>query len=128
MSNESGSWEIYVRAFPGPGGKWQVSTAGGLNPKWSRTSNELFYSAPDNKIMVAPYTVSGESFIPGKPQLWSPGQVTDRLGMVNFDVHPDGKRVAVLKTPIGSEDLPAIKFSFVFNFFDELRQKVPSGR
>jgi len=78
--------------------------------------------------MVAPYTVSGESFIPGKPQLWSPGQVTDRLGMVNFDVHPDGKRVAVLKTPIGSEDLPAIKFSFVFNFFDELRQKVPSGR
>jgi|SRR5579859_4689108 len=128
MSSESGSSQVYVRAFPGPGGKWQVSTAGGLNPKWSRTNKELFYSAPDNKIMVSPYTVSGESFSPGTPQSWSPGQFTDRLGTVNFDVHPDGKRVAVLKTPMGSEELPAGKLSFVFNFFDELRQKVPSAR
>lgn len=127
MSNESGSFEVYVRAFPGPGGKWQVSTGGGFAPKWSRTSKELFYSV-DNKIMVAPYTVSGESFSPGKPQLWSPGQFTDRLGAVNFDVHPDGKLVAVLKIPTASGDLPASKFSFVFNFFDELRQKVPSGQ
>jgi hypothetical protein len=44
------------------------------------------------------------------------------------DVTPDGKRIAVLKTPIGSSDLPASKFSFVFNFFDELQQKVPSGQ
>ncbi len=128
MSNESGNWEVYVRAFPGAGGKWQISIAGGLNPKWSRGSKELFYSTPDNKIMVAPYTVSGQSFNPGQPQLWSSGQFTERLGMLNFDVHPDGKRVAVLKTPVGREELPPSKFAIVFNFFDELRHKVPSQK
>lgn len=128
MSNEGGEWDIYVRAFATSGGKWQVSTAGGLNPKWSRTGRELFYSTPDNRVMVVPYTASGESFSPGRPQLWSSGQFTDRLGMVNYDVHPDGKRVAVLKTPIGSEDVSPSKFAFIFNFFDELRQKVPSGK
>ena len=128
MSNENGHFDVYVRPFEGSGGKWQVSTAGGLNPKWSRTGKELFYSTPDNRVMVAPYTVSGESFSAGQPQLWSPGQFTDRLGLVNYDVHPDGKRVVVLKTPIGSEDVSPSKFAFVFNFFDELRQKVPSGK
>lgn len=127
MSNESGSFEIYVRAFAGPGGKWQVSNGGGSDPKWSRSSKELFYSV-DNKIMVASYTLSGESFSPGKPQLWSPGQFTDRLGAVNFDLHPDGKRVAVLKAPTDNADLPGRKFAFIFNFFDELRQRVPPVR
>ena len=128
MSNESGQWEVYVRAFAASGGKWQVSTAGGLNPKWSRTGKELFFSTPDNRVMVVPYTVSGDSFSPGRPQLWSSGQFTDRLGMVNYDVYPDGKRVAVLKTPIGTEDVSPSKFAFVFNFFEELRQKVPTEK
>jgi hypothetical protein len=42
------------------------------------TSKELFYLI-DNKIMVVTYTASGDSFRAGKPQLWSPGQFTDRL-------------------------------------------------
>jgi serine/threonine-protein kinase len=127
-SFESGEFEIYMRPFPGPGGKWQISTSGGRYPKWSHTSKELFYRTLDSKIMVAPYSVSGESFIPGKPQLWSPGQFTERLGSVNFDVHPDGKRVLVLKAPASKEDSAASKFTFVFNFFDELRRKAPSPR
>src|SRR4029077_14041200 len=35
-SNESGHFEVYVRSFPGPGGKWQISTNGGNGPVWSR--------------------------------------------------------------------------------------------
>jgi eukaryotic-like serine/threonine-protein kinase len=127
FSNESGNWEIYVRAFPGPGSKWQVSTGGGLNPKWSLTSKELFYSSPDNRIMVVPYTVAGESFSPGKPHLWSPGQFTDRLGMLNYDVHPDGKRVAVLKTPIGSEDPSPSRFAFVLTSLMNFDRKFRLG-
>jgi hypothetical protein len=48
-SNESGNTEVYVRSFPSPGGKWQVSTGGGGFPKWSRSSKELFYrtAVPD---------------------------------------------------------------------------------
>jgi Tol biopolymer transport system component len=128
-SNESASYEVYVRQFPGPGGKWQISTGGGLYPKWSRNGKELFYGTADNKIMVVTYTASGDSFHSDKPQLWSPGQFTDRgFGFYNFDLHPDGKRFAVLKVP-GTEQTPAAnKVTFIFNFFDELRRRVPAGK
>jgi eukaryotic-like serine/threonine-protein kinase len=128
MSNESGGYEVYVRPFPGPGGKWLVSSGGGYLPKWSRNGKELFYRTLDSKIMVVTYTTSGDSFHAEKPQLWSPGQFTE-LGIFtyNFDLHPDGKRFAVLKAP-GAEQAAAVnKVSFIFNFFDELRRKLPPG-
>ena len=53
-SNESGRYEIYVQPFPGPGGKWQVSTNGGTAPVWRRDGKELFYVAPDRKLMAVP--------------------------------------------------------------------------
>ena len=94
---------MYVRSFPGPGGKWQVSTGSanyGNYPKWSRNGKELFYRTQDSKIMVVTYTASGDSFDTDKPRLWSPAQFTDRgPGIDNFDLHPDGKRFAVLKAP-----------------------------
>ena len=128
-SNESGSNEVYVRPFPGPGGKWQISTGGGVFPMWSRNGKELFYRTTDSKIMVVSYTASVDSFHADKPQLWSPGQFTGRgLGNYNFDLHPDGKRFAVLKAP-GAEQTPAVnKVSFIFNFFDEIRRKLPPGK
>jgi Tol biopolymer transport system component len=128
-SNESGSYEVYVRPFPGPGGKWQISTGGGVLPRWSRNGRELFYRAPDNKIMVVTYIASGDSFHAGKPELWSPGQFS-LLGAFtySFDLHPDGKHFAVLKAPGTEQNAPANKVSFVFNFFDELRSKVPTGK
>ncbi|HEV2349036.1 MAG TPA: protein kinase [Terriglobia bacterium] len=128
-SNESGPGEIYVRPFPGPGGKWQVSTGGGVMPEWSRNGKELFYRTNDSKIMVVSYTSSGDSFHADKPRLWSPSQFTDRSVMKNFSLHPDGKRFAVLKAGKGDTTPPPInKASFIFNFFDELRRKVPAGK
>jgi Tol biopolymer transport system component len=52
-SNESGASEVYVRKFPDTGGKWQVSTRGGAQPRWRRDGRELFYLAPDGKLMAA---------------------------------------------------------------------------
>jgi len=129
ISNESGSYEVYVRPFPGQGGKWQISTGGGLYPKWSRNGKELFYRTTDSKITVVTYTASGDSFHADKPRLWSPGQFTDLgLGNYDFDLHPDGKRFAVLKAP-GTEQASLVnKVSFVFNFFDEIRRKLPPGK
>jgi Tol biopolymer transport system component len=128
-SDESGLMQVYVRPFPGPGGKWQISTSSGAYPKWSRNGKELFYRTPDSKIMVVTYTASGDSFRADKPQLWSPGQFTDRgADVYNFDLHPDGKRFAVLKAP-GTEQAAALnKVSFIFNFFDEIRRKLPPGK
>jgi len=126
MSNESGSDEVYVRPFPGPGGKWQISAAGGTFPKWSRNGTELFYRTQDSTIMVATYTASGDSFRADRPQLWSPGQFADLgAGTYAFDLHPDGKRFAVLKA-LGTEQAAAVnKVNLIFNFLEELRSKLP---
>ncbi len=130
QSNESGPMEVYVRPFPGPGGKWQISTGGGTTPEWSRNGKELFFTTVNrDKIMVATYTASGESFRADKPRLWSPGQFTTRGTTLNYALHPDGKRFAVLKAGNGETAPPPInKVSFIFNFFDELRRKVPTGK
>src|SRR5262249_16444061 len=51
-STESGTDEIYVRPFPGPGGHWQISTGGGQFPMWSRNGRELFFENTSSQIMV----------------------------------------------------------------------------
>jgi Tol biopolymer transport system component/predicted Ser/Thr protein kinase len=129
QSNESGPMEVYVRPFPGTGGKRQISTDGGWFPEWSRNGKELYFTTLNrDKIMVATYTSSGESFRADKPRLWSPGQFTNRGTSLNYGLHPDGKRIAVLKAGNGETAPPPInKASFIFNFFDELRRKVPGG-
>ena len=53
QSEESGRSEVYVTAFPSAAGKWQISTAGGAFPRWRRDGKEIFYLAPDNKMMRA---------------------------------------------------------------------------
>jgi hypothetical protein len=70
-SDESGAFQIYVRAFPDKGGKWQVSNTGGEFPEWSRDGRELFFRSLDNQIMVASYSVKGDSFVAEKSKLWS---------------------------------------------------------
>ena len=72
-SNESGRNEVYIRAFPspssGPGGKWQVSNSGGIEPHWSRTGHDLVYRSGD-QILAASYTVKGDTFVAEKPRVW----------------------------------------------------------
>jgi serine/threonine protein kinase/Tol biopolymer transport system component len=61
-SNQSGSRdEVYVVPFPEAGGKWQVSTEGGSQPRWRRDGKELFYVAADAKLMAVPISVAPQS-------------------------------------------------------------------
>jgi eukaryotic-like serine/threonine-protein kinase len=128
-SNESGRNEVYVRPFPGPGGKWQISTGGGTYPTWSRTRHELFYCL-NGQIMVAPFAVEGDSFRAEKPRRWSDGRYLERAGNRGFDVHPDGDRVALALAPAVQtpSDLKQDKVVFIFNFFDELRRIAPTTK
>ncbi len=127
MSDESGRPEVYVRPFPGPGGKWQISTTGGEMPTWSENGGELFYRTADSRIMVVTYLIEGDSFRAGRPRLWSEGQFTDRGVARNFDLHPDGKRFAVLKATEESEQTRLTQVIFVLNWFDEVRRRVASA-
>ena len=125
-SEESGSLELYVQPFPGPGGKWQVSTGGGLHARWSRDGKELLYRTYENQIMVAGYSASKDTFQAARPRLWSPGRFTERHANYNFDMYPDGRRAAVLKASGSGETEPANRVRLVLNFFDDLRRKVPA--
>ena len=126
-SNESGRYEVYVRPFPGPGGKWQISTGGGRFPSWSPNGKELFYRTLDSRIMVVTYSVEGDSFRAGRPRPWSEGQFTERGSPQNFDLHPDGKRFAVLKAPEDSEQTGPTHVKLILNWFDEVRRRVASA-
>ena len=127
QSNESGRFEVYVRPFPGPGGKWQISTDGGLNAIWSRTRHELLYAGLDNRLMVASYTVEGDSFRSEKPRVWSERRFMPRPRLRSFDLHTDGERVVLAAAPENAGVVKQDKVVFVFNFFDELRRLAPPG-
>ena len=127
-----GATEVFVRAFPQPasgsGGKWQISTGGGTTPLWSRTAPELLYQSGD-QIMVASYTVSGDTLVPGKPRVRVPKLGASAMGNSSvWDLAPDGKRVAVV-TPESAEAFKQEhEVVFLENFFDELRRRAPLGK
>jgi Tol biopolymer transport system component len=129
-SNESGTDEVYVRVYPGPGGKWQVSSGGGQYPVWSSKARELFYLNYDRRIMVVPYKVSGEALVPEKPRVWADQQISDILRpSPNFDIAPDGKRFIVLLHPnLIDEQRNSPKLTILLNFTDELRRRLLAGK
>ena len=79
-SDKSGRDEVYVRAFIPPsasgspiaGAEWPVSTAGGLQPEWRNDGKELYYRAPDGKLMAVDVTL-GPAFHAGTPSALFPG-------------------------------------------------------
>jgi Tol biopolymer transport system component/predicted Ser/Thr protein kinase len=130
-SDESGAYQVYVRAFPDKGGKWQISNSGGVYPIWSRNGRELFFRSDDNRIMVANYTVKGDSFAAAKPRLWSDKKLADFgvVGTSNYDLAPDGKRIAAIMPAEEQEDQKAQNHViFLENLFDELRRRAPTGK
>jgi serine/threonine-protein kinase len=131
LSNESGKYEVYVRAFPDKGGKWQISNAGGVYPVWSGNGHELFFRGDDNRIMVATYAAKADSFVPDKPRVWSDKRLADLglIGTSNYDLAPDGKRIAALmpvETPEAQQTQSHV--IFLMNFGDELQRKVPVSK
>jgi Tol biopolymer transport system component len=65
-TNESGRFEIVVQPFPSLTGKWQVSTSGGIQPRWSPDGKELYFVSPDNRLMAVSI-ISGATFAAATP-------------------------------------------------------------
>src|SRR5262245_54907046 len=129
-SEESGSTQVYVRPFPGPGGLHQVSSEGGTFPSWSRTKPELFYRATAaGLIMLASYTSAGDSFVVDKPRVWSSAPTLPRPRLRPYALHPDGERVVVAApSQVPGATARQDKVVFVFNFFDELLRRAPASK
>jgi serine/threonine-protein kinase len=130
ISDESGAYQVYVRAFPDKGGKWQISNEGARFPVWSGNGHELFFRTQDNRIMVATYAAKADSFVPDKPRVWSDRQLANLGNFVgNYDLAPDGKRIAAL-IPVETAEAQQTQNHVIFlmNFADELQRKVPVGK
>ena len=125
QSNDSGQRDdIYVRPFPasssGQGGKWVISTNGGSDPHWSHAGRELLYKGPEG-MMSAAYSVKDGMFVAEKPRVWRAN-----FSGADFDLAPDGKRLAVVVPTEAVQ--PEQEAVFIENFFDELRRRVPVGK
>ena len=87
------SGQLYVKAFPGPGARISVSSAGGSDPRWRGDGQELFYIAGDLTIMSARVRESAGEFhvLSSQPLFRLPLAVNER----NYDVTRDGNRFLV---------------------------------
>jgi Tol biopolymer transport system component len=126
ISNESGRYEIYVQPYPGPGGKWQISTEGGTEPAWNHNGRELFYRSGDK--MMAVDIVAQPSFAAGKPRMLFQGPYErSPATSPNYDVSPDGQRFLMLKPANTGESAPT-QINVVLNWFEELKRRVPPAK
>jgi Tol biopolymer transport system component/tRNA A-37 threonylcarbamoyl transferase component Bud32 len=107
-SNETGRSEIYVTAFPGPGAKRQISTSGGLEPRWRADGKEIFYIALDQKLMAAEVIIKKGEIQTGEVRPLFGPMLTG--GGFQYDVSADGQRVlAVTPRSSGSEPLTIVQ-------------------
>jgi hypothetical protein len=85
----------------------------------------LFFLGGDDRIMVASYTITADSFAAGVPRPWSPVQVLRDAVRQNFDVSPDGTRVVMYPRPTQDKPEGTLHANFLLNFFDEVRRRIP---
>jgi serine/threonine protein kinase len=94
VSDESGSAQVYLAPFPGPGGKREVSRNGGTDPRWRGDGKEIFFLAADKKLMAADVNQNGDNLEIGNAQPLFQARPTTAPG-THYDVTRDGKRYLV---------------------------------
>ena len=114
-SDESGRREVYVRPFPEPGGRWQVSTGGGTEPVWAWSGKELFYRNGDEmwSVLIA----TEPTFSLGKPVLLFEGAFARGGPIAAYDVTSDDQRFVMIRT---EEAESADRIHVVLNWLQEL--------
>jgi serine/threonine-protein kinase len=118
VSNESGRNEVYVQPYPGPGGKWPISTDGGTEPAWSPDGKELFYRRDDQLLAVPVQT--RPDFSSGTPKALFEGPYEIVEGARNYDPMPDGRRFVMIRSD--GAHVPQ-RFYVVSRWFDELNTR-----
>jgi Tol biopolymer transport system component len=118
QSNESGRREVYITAFPGGGAKWQVSSEGGIAPKWRRDGKELFFLDGSDKMIAVDVNTSG-----GAVQLGTPHVLFQAPGIQRdfgpYDVTADGKKFIINSGNLKEGTEP---MTLVLNWPEELKK------
>ncbi len=121
LSNESGRYEVYVRALDGSGGRVQISTNGAIEPLWSPTGRELFYRA-DQKIIAARITWQGGTAHVEREALFDDIYPSNASAHVTYSVMPDGNRFVFVQST-GSGPATIV----VLNWFEEVRRRMAAA-
>ena len=138
-SGAPGSLQVFVRPFANGKiageGVWQISSAGGAYPVWSRApgARQLLYLTPEGRVIVVDYTVEGNTFNHSKPRLWTEKLIRTAVGGTAFgrgfpffDLTPDGKRIIAFEQEEQSkEPRTNLHVTMLLNWFDELRRRLP---
>jgi serine/threonine-protein kinase len=125
QSYESGGYEVYVQAFPDGHGKRQISYGRGSYPAWSHNRRDLFFLS-NGVIMAASYQARGDSFVAEAPRVWFAKRISPFGSTKSYDPAPDGKSIVAL-VPADTSEEPHDRLTFLLNFFDELRRRVPAN-
>jgi dipeptidyl aminopeptidase/acylaminoacyl peptidase len=123
VSNESGRYDVWVQAYPGPGGKSLISTEGGNEPAWNPNGRELFYRNGD-KMMAVDVTTE-LTFSAGKPRLLFERHYLPAASTIPaYDVSHDGQRFLMVED--GEPETPITQINIVLNWAEELKRLVPT--
>ncbi len=120
-SDESGRPQVYVRPFPGLDGRWQISDAGGMSPRWSPDGRELFYRYESSLVAVQVATDAGR-FHAGRPQVVF-DDVPQATLRGNYDVFD---RSRFLMVEPAERAAVASGVTVVVDWLDDVRRRVPS--
>jgi serine/threonine-protein kinase len=125
-SDESGREEVYVRAFPAPGMKQQVSSEGGIEPLWARNGKQLFYRWRSQVWAVDVRTDGG--FAASKPRLlFSNAEYDMGFPIRSYDLSLNSQRFLMVK-PEQRKPTPVTEMVLVQNWFEELKRLLPAGK
>jgi Tol biopolymer transport system component/predicted Ser/Thr protein kinase len=116
-SSESGRMEVYAQQFPGPGGKWQISTEGGTEPSWNADGSELFYISPDQKMMRVEVK-TGDTLVVGLPEPLFESRVHPALQRNRYLVTDNGQRFLIMRPMTRDSVFPT---TVVLNWAETLR-------
>ena len=119
VSNESGQDEVYVRAYPDPSGRWQVSGDGGVEPLWAPSGRELYYRTGD-RFMAVEVNTRGTFSLGNRRPLFE-GNYLMNQNHTNYDVHPASGEFVTIKSQGSPTELMV-----VLNWFEELMERVGS--
>ena len=114
----SGPGEVFVQPFPGPGGRVQVSSAGGSEPVWSRDGRRVFYRDSRSIIVAADVTTSPQFAVTGRTDLFPDAYMVAPGWHANYDVSPDGRRFLMVK----AATVPQLQV--VTGWLPELRERM----
>jgi serine/threonine-protein kinase len=131
QSDESGQFEIYARPFPNvKDGRIQVSTAGGIMPRWSGDGRELFYVEAAGPLSAGTMMLASVGADAARLSVDARTRLLDwpyRPGVVmrTYDVSPDGQRFLAIKDALSGDDADR-RVVIAQNWFSELERLAPS--